>query len=81
MNSELKKYAFKTDISSVYQIFWVTYDILNISPNTDLDFNTQGAVTIMSITNTNLSYSGILLIFNKNNIEYENVLNKSREIG
>lgn len=73
MNSELKEYIFKTDINSTYQIFWVTYDILKVSPNTDLDFDTIGATTIMSIANSNLSYSQIQLILMENFIEFEKI--------
>ena len=71
MNTETKKYVFKTDIGSVYQMFWVTHDILNMSPNTDLDFDIKETTTLMFVTNSNLSYSQIQFILNDNLIEYE----------
>ena len=73
MNTETKKYVFKTDIGSVYQMFWVTHDILNMSPNTDLDFDIKETTTLMFVTNSNLSYSQIQFILNDNLIEYEKI--------
>lgn len=73
MNSELKEYTFKTDISSIYQMFWITYDILKISPNTDLDFDTKGTTTVMYVANSNLSDSEIQLILMENFIEFEKI--------
>lgn len=71
----LKNYIFKTNINSIYQKFWITYEIVNISPNIELNFMNKKKNTVVFITNTNLSSSDIKLIFKLNLIDYEEVRN------
>lgn len=73
MNSELKKHVFRTNINSVYQIFWVTHDILKICPNTLLYFDEKETMTKIFITNCILSHSQIQSIFIDNQIEFEKI--------
>lgn len=74
--SEFRNYTFKTNINSIYQRFWVTYEILKISPNIELNFQSKKKKVVVSITNANLSSSEIQLIFKENFIDYEEVSNK-----
>lgn len=73
LSTETKKYVFKTDITSVYQIFWITYDILKLCPDADLDFDIKEKTSLMAITNTCLSYSQIQSILNENLVKYEGI--------
>tara|TARA_R110002050_G_scaffold124212_1_gene243235 strand:- start:155 stop:340 length:186 start_codon:yes stop_codon:yes gene_type:complete len=60
-------------MNSEYQTFWVTHDILKISPEAILDFDFKTKATVMSINNSKLSYSQIQLIFQENLIEFEEI--------
>ena len=64
---------FKIDINSIYQKFWVSYDILKTSPESELHFDTKGATTLIFITNSNLSNSQIQFILIENLIEFEEI--------
>ena len=70
MNSKFNNYLFNTDLNSVYQKFWVTYDLLNLSPNAILKFKKQEKNSLISIENSNLYYSEIQLIFLEHQIKY-----------
>lgn len=73
MNTESKNYSFKTNIESIYQKFWITYDILKISPNVELNFKSKKKKTVVLISNTNLSVSDIKLIFKVNSIDCKEI--------
>lgn len=73
MNHNLKKYVFKTNIGTIYQMFWITYDMIKISPNIELDFDNRKMDTIVSISNANLLTSEIKFIFNEHQIEFESI--------
>ncbi len=70
---EFKKYVFKTNINSIYQMFWVTYEMLKISPSVELNFDHKKVNTIVSISNANVSASEIQFIFLENFIDYQEV--------
>jgi hypothetical protein len=73
MNQKLVRHMFKTDINSVYQRFWFMLDILEISPNTEVHFDTTGLCTIMSITCCDLSYFKIQSILIEHTVEFERI--------
>ena len=70
MDQELQRHIFKTDMSSVYQRFWFTFDILKISPKTEVDFCPNG---VMTISTCNLSYHQIQLILIEHTVEFEKI--------
>ncbi|WP_026715464.1 hypothetical protein [Flavobacterium daejeonense] len=73
MNSKIKNYLFNTDLNSIYQKFWVTHDLLNLSPNAILNFKTEEKNSLISIENADLSFSEIQLIFIEHQIKYNSM--------
>lgn len=74
MNSKIKNYLFNTDLKSIYQKFWVTHDLLNLSPNTILNFKMEEKNSLISIENSDLSFLEIQLIFIEHQIKYNKML-------
>lgn len=65
-------YLFKTNINSEYQMFWITYSIVKICPNAELNFyNNENHTCVLSIKNACLSVTQIQFIFIENQIDYE----------
>ncbi|TYP98158.1 hypothetical protein C7447_103328 [Tenacibaculum adriaticum] len=73
MNSKFNNYQFETNIKSIYQIFWITYDLLIISPDVELNFNIEKPHSPLSIISSNLSFSQIQSIFIENQIQYNQI--------
>ncbi len=67
-------YVFKTNINSVYQIFWITHDLIEVCPDINLEFKKKRKCTIVFISNTGIEYPQIQEIFIQNQIIYENVI-------
>lgn len=74
VNPEFKKYVFKTEMISLYQMFWITYEMLKISPNSDLEFDKKEINTLVTITNSNLSNSQIHYIFDEHYVDFEQLV-------
>lgn len=65
-------YLFKTNIKSEYQVFWITYGILKICPNAELNFYSNEKFSyLLSLKNTSLSLTQIQFVFIENQIDYE----------
>ena len=73
MTTNLTNYLFSTNIDSVYQEFWVTYELMNRSPNAILNFKTEQNNHLMSIENSSISLSELQLIFMEHQIKYNQV--------
>lgn len=73
MNANLANYLFTTNIESVYQEFWVTYELMNRSPNTILNFINEQNNHLISIENTSMSLSDLQLIFMEYQIKYNQI--------
>ncbi|AWG21165.1 hypothetical protein FFWV33_06260 [Flavobacterium faecale] len=73
MTTNLTNYLFSTNIDSVYQEFWVTYELMNRSPNAILNFKTEQNNHLMSIENSSISLSELQLIFMEHQIKYNHI--------
>lgn len=70
--TKLVDYLFKTNINSVYQVFWVTHDMSEICSQIELNFQfDENKNYILSIKNSNITLDQIKLIFIQNQIEFE----------
>lgn len=67
----MNNYQCKTNIKSIHQICWVTYEVLSICPEAQVNFHVGEPNSPLTIVNSNLSDSQIESILIDHHIDFE----------
>jgi len=66
----MENFKFELYTNSIYQMFWVMYDISRVCLKSKLDFNSTQNFTLMIIYDSDLSYEQIETILLDNDVNY-----------